>query len=163
MKICPSCRQTYADDDLNFCLTDGSFLTTAPNAEPKTVYMDQSRITNQTNWGQQDFQQQQPPAVWNNPQNLQGQPPNYPVRAQSLDQTLAVISLILGIFALLVGCFFGGIPLGALAVILGVMALNNEKNNPARYGGKGMAIAGIITGVIGFFLSVLIILAAFAG
>jgi hypothetical protein len=162
MKICPSCRQTYTDDDLNFCLTDGSFLTAAPNNEPKTVYMDQSRITNQTNWGQEGFQQQ-PPAVWNNPQNLQPPQTNHPMRVQSLDQTLAVISLILGIFALLVGCFFGGIPLGSLAVILGVMALNNEKNNPARYGGKGMAIAGIITGVIGFFISLLIILAAFAG
>ncbi len=160
MKICPSCRQTYTDDNLNFCLTDGSFLTTATENEPKTVYMEQTRITNQTNWGQQGFQ---PPAVWQNQQNLQQQQPNYPMRVQSQDQTLPTISLILGIFAVLVGCFMGGIPLGALAIILGVMALNNEKRDPAKYGGKGLAIAGIVTGVIGFFFSILIILLALAG
>lgn len=161
MKICPSCRQTYTDDDLNFCLTDGSFLTAVANNEPKTVYMDQPRITNQTNWGQQPGYQ--PPAVWQNQQNLQQQPPVYPMRIQSQDQTLPTISLILGIFAFVTGCFFGGIPLGALAVILGVMALNNEKRDSARYGGKGLAIAGIITGIIGFFISILILLAAAAG
>lgn len=160
MKICPSCRQTYTDDNLNFCLTDGSFLTTVSDPAPKTVYMDQTRVTNQTNWGQEGFQ---PPAVWQNQQNLQQQQPNYPVRIQSQDQTLPTISLVLGIFAILVGCFMGGIPLGALAVILGVMALNNEKRDPNKYGGKGLAIAGIVTGVIGFFISILIILAALAG
>lgn len=160
MKICPSCRQTYTDDNLNFCLTDGSFLTTAAENEPKTVYMEQTRITNQTNWGQQGFQ---PPAVWQNQQNLQQQQPNYPMRVQSQDQTLPTISLILGIFAVLVGCFMGGIPLGALAIILGVMALNNEKRDPAKYGGKGLAIAGIVTGIIGFLFSILIILLALAG
>lgn len=160
MKICPSCRQTYTDDNLNFCLTDGSFLTTETPSEPKTVYMEQTRVTNQTNWGQQGFQ---PPAVWQNQQNLQQQPPNYPMRIQSQDQTLPTISLVLGIFAVLVGCFMGGIPLGALAVILGVMALNNEKRDPNKYGGKGLAIAGIVTGVIGFFFSILIILVALAG
>lgn len=160
MKICPSCRQTYTDDNLNFCLTDGSFLTTVSDPAPKTVYMDQTRVTNQTNWGQQGFQ---PPAVWQNQQNLQQQQPNYPVRIQSQDQTLPTISLVLGIFAILVGCFMGGIPLGALAVILGVMALNNEKRDPNKYGGKGLAIGGIVTGVIGFFISILIILAALAG
>jgi hypothetical protein len=159
MKICPSCRQTYTDDDLNFCLTDGSFLTAVASNEPKTMYMDQPRITNQTNWGQQGFQ---PPAVWQNQQNLQQQQTGYPMRIQSQDQTLPTISLILGIFAFLTGCFFGGIPLGALAVILGVMALNNEKRDSARYGGRGLAIAGIITGIIGFFISILILLAAAA-
>ena len=27
MKICPRCQTTYADDNLNFCLEDGSTLT----------------------------------------------------------------------------------------------------------------------------------------
>lgn len=159
MKICPSCRQTYTDDDLNFCLTDGSFLTAVASNEPKTVYMDQTRITNQTNWDQQGFQ---PPAVWQNQQNLQQQQPNFPIRIRSQDQTLPIISLILGIFALLTGCFLGGIPLGALSVILGVMAMNNEKRDSARYGGKGLAIAGIVTGIIGLLTSIFIILLAFA-
>ncbi len=160
MKICPSCRQTYTDDELNFCLTDGSFLTSTADSEPKTVYMDQARITNQTNWGQQP--NYQPPAVWQNQQNLQNQPTNYPMRINSQNQTLATVSLILGIFAVLIGCFLGGIPLGAIAVGLGIMALNYEKNDPSKYGGKGLAIAGIVTGIVGFCLSILVILAAIA-
>lgn len=158
MKICPSCRQTYTDDELNFCLTDGSFLTSTAESDPKTVYMNQTRITNQTNWGQQPGYQ--PPAVWQNQQNLQNQPSNYPMRINAQNQTLATVSLILGVFAVLIGCFLGGIPLGAIAVILGIMALNNEKNDPSKYGGKGLAIAGIVTGIVGFCLSILIILAA---
>lgn len=161
MKICPSCRQTYTDDDLNFCLTDGSFLSSVASNEPRTITMDQARITNQTNWGQQPGYQ--PPAVWQNQQNLQQQQPLYPMRIRSQDQTLPTISLILGIFAFLTGCFFGGIPLGALAVILGVMGMNNEKRDSSRYGGRGLAIAGIVTGIIGFFISILILLAAAAG
>ena len=159
MKICPSCRQTYNDDDLNFCLTDGSFLTTMQGNEPKTVYMDQPRITNQTNWGQQ--QGTQPPATWGQPQNLQQQQMNSPMRIQSQNQTLPTVSLILGILSIFVGCFLGGIPLGALAVVTGAIGLNNEKKDPSKYGGRGLAIAGIVTGVVGFFISVFIILLAF--
>jgi len=45
MKICPTCRRTYDDDGLNFCLEDGSVLTfTSPDAAP-TVVMNQPRTT----------------------------------------------------------------------------------------------------------------------
>lgn len=157
MKICPSCRQTYPDDDLNFCLTDGSFLSSVANNEPKTVYMDSPRVTNQTNWGQQNYQ---PPAVWQNQQNIQQQQMNYPMRIHSQDQTLPIISLILGIIGLLTFCCYGGIPLGAGAIITGVIALNQEKSNPTKYGGKGLAIGGIIAGAIGFVIGIGIILFA---
>lgn len=149
MKICPSCRQTYTDDNLNFCLTDGSFLTTAEGNEPKTVYMDQPRITNQTNWEQQGFQ---PPSVWGGQQNMQQQPPGYPTRIGSQNQTLPTISLVLGILGVVTICCWGGIPLGAGAVITGVIAMNQEKNDPQTYGGRGMAIGGIITGAISLLI-----------
>jgi Domain of unknown function (DUF4190) len=160
MKICPNCRQTYSDDNLNFCLTDGSFLNSAPDNEPKTVYMDPPRVTNQTNWGQPtNFEQPtyQTPSVWQNQQGIQNQPQNYPMRVGSQDQTLATISMILGIIAVLIGCCYGGIPLGAGAIITGVIALNNEKSDPTKYGGRGLAIAGIVTGAVGFSISILII------
>jgi len=44
MKICPTCRRTYEDDGLNFCLEDGSVLTFASEAAP-TVVMEQPRST----------------------------------------------------------------------------------------------------------------------
>ena len=161
MKICPSCRQTYPDDDLNFCLTDGSFLTTVQGNEPKTVYMDQPRITNQTNWGHQAGTQ--PPAAWGQPQNLQQPQMNSPMRIQSQNQTLPTISLILGIVGLLTFCCYGGIPLGAGAIITGVIALNQEKADPSQYGGRGLAIGGIITGAIGLVIGIGIIFIAIIG
>jgi hypothetical protein len=164
MKICPSCRQTYSDDDLNFCLTDGSFLTIVADSEPKTIYMDPPRVTNQTNWGQQGFQPptgfQNQQSIQNQPGNFPNQPGNYPMRINSQEQTLPIISLVLGVIAVIIGCCYGGIPLGAGAIITGVVALNQEKNDPTKYGGRGLAIAGIITGAVGFSLSLIIIILA---
>jgi hypothetical protein len=164
MKICPSCRQTYTDDDLNFCLTDGSFLTAVSDNEPKTVYMDQTRVTNQTNWGQQQQQQgYQPPTVWGNQQTIQQQQMNSPMRIQSQNQTLPTISLVLGILGIVTICCYGGIPLGLAAVIMGVIAMNQEKNDPDKYGGRGLAIGGIITGAVGLIIGIGIIFLAIIG
>jgi hypothetical protein len=54
----------------------------------------------------------------------------------------AIASLILGIFAFLFGWFFLGLLLGAGAIVFGIIGLKKP-------GGKGMSIAGIITGAIG--------------
>jgi hypothetical protein len=161
MKICPSCRQTYSDDNLNFCLTDGSFLTAVSENEPKTVYMDQPRVTNQTNWGQQPGYQ--PPAVWGNQQDIQQQPGNSPALMQSQNQTLATISLVLGILGVVTICCYGGLPLGTAAVITGAFAMNQEKNDPDRYGGRGLAIGGIITGAISLVIGIGFIILAIIG
>ena len=155
MKICPSCRQTYTDDDLNFCLTDGSFLTSVAESEPKTIYMDQTRVTNpQSNWGQQP-QDYAPPAVWGSEQNMQQQPFGSPMRVGAQqNQTLAIISLVLGILGVVTICCYGGLPLGTAAVITGYIAMNQEKNDPLNYGGRGMALGGIITGAISLVIGI---------
>lgn len=44
MKICPRCQQTYPDDNLNFCLEDGSVLAQA-TAPPPTVQIPQAQPT----------------------------------------------------------------------------------------------------------------------
>ncbi|HEY0459652.1 MAG TPA: DUF4190 domain-containing protein [Pyrinomonadaceae bacterium] len=158
MKICPNCRQTYTDDNLNFCLTDGSFLTAVSDNEPKTVLMDQPRVTNQTNFGQAAFE---PSTAWGAPQNIQQQM-NYPMRVQSQNQTLATVSLVLGILSVVSVCCWGGIPLGTAAVVTGVLAMNKEKSDPAGYGGYGMSLGGVITGavalLIGFGFLILMII-----
>lgn len=49
MKICPTCRQTYTDETLNFCLADGAVLNTVnPDSmsEP-TIFMGQPPQTSQ--------------------------------------------------------------------------------------------------------------------
>lgn len=151
MKICPSCRQTYTDDNLNFCLNDGSFLSNYRSAEPQTVTMEQPRVTNQTNWGSPPSA---PPAPWQNPAAAQTPLGGYGLATAPKNQTLPTVSLVLGIFAVLLVCCWGGIPFGAGAVVTGAIAIQQEKNNPGRYGGSGLAVAGIVTGglalLIGF-------------
>ncbi|MBS1793923.1 MAG: DUF4190 domain-containing protein [Acidobacteria bacterium] len=160
MKICPICRQTYSDDNLNFCLNDGNFLESASGASdnaPKTLYMDPPRVTDQTNWNQTNF----PPTAYTNQSQMR--PPQTgavafasPINAQ--EKTLPIISMVVGILAVLIGCCYGGIPLGTGAIIVGLIALNQQKSDPGRYGGRGMAIAGIVTGAIGLSISLMVIL-----
>src|SRR4051812_10776151 len=59
MKHCPSCRRTYSDESLSFCLDDGALLITRPDSEatlvgvpppvlplpPTTVWKRPSRVT----------------------------------------------------------------------------------------------------------------------
>ncbi|HTI71101.1 MAG TPA: DUF4190 domain-containing protein [Candidatus Limnocylindria bacterium] len=61
--------------------------------------------------------------------------------------TLAVTSLVLGIATFVCGCV-AGIP----AVICGHMARQRVRKDPARYGGAGMALAGLILGYFFMFV-----------
>lgn len=71
---------------------------------------------------------------------------------------MAVASLILGIVAI-VFCWFPviGIIAGVIALILGIIQLS-RLNNSQEKKGKGMSIAGIITGIIGVVISVIIVI-----
>ncbi|MEP7338242.1 MAG: DUF4190 domain-containing protein [Acidobacteriota bacterium] len=74
---------------------------------------------------------------------------------------LAIASLVLGIISIpTFGLFAVG---GITGIILGAVALSKIKNNPQVYGGRGIAIAGIITSAVSLVLIfVLSILAAIA-
>jgi len=159
MKQCPRCHLTYSDDQLNFCLDDGELLTgfvTEPpptrykDDSPPTVILDDSRRTNPSNWPTVP-----PPAPWQ-PQNLQNSPFTSPMFGQSKDQTLPTIALILGILSLPLICCYGGVWLGLPAAVLGFLGMRNADSNDGRYGGRGMAIAGMILGAISFFASLII-------
>jgi cytochrome c biogenesis protein CcdA len=88
---------------------------------------------------------------------------NYPMQMQSQNQTLATVSLVLGILSLFSLCCWGGIPFGAAAVITGVLAKNKEKSDPNAYGGGGMALAGIITGAVALLIGFGILILAIIG
>lgn len=159
MKQCPRCNQTYSDDQLNFCLDDGELLTTfvrepasprfADNSPP-TVLLDESRLTNPSNWPAS------PPAQWQSPQqNIQNQQFASPSFVQSRDQTLPTISLILGILSMLLICCYGGIWLGLPAAILGFLGMRNADSDSSRYGGRGMAIGGMVLGVVSLLSSII--------
>ena len=65
----------------------------------------------------------------------------------------AIASMVCGILSLICCCFsLFSLVLGVAAVVLGIVCLSG------KYEGKGMAIAGIITGGIGIFIWVIFIL-----
>ena len=61
---------------------------------------------------------------------------------------------MLGIFQLC--CYISPIT-GLAALITGFLGMKNMKNDPANYGGKGLAIAGMITGGVDLVLSRIVI------
>ena len=71
---------------------------------------------------------------------------------------LAVASLVLGIISIPT---LGLLGVGAItAIVLGSIALNRIKKEPATHGGKGMAIAGIITSAVSLLLVAMVCLFA---
>lgn len=61
---------------------------------------------------------------------------------------LAIASMVCGILSVVTFCLYGGI-IGIPAVICGHMALNQIRNSPHPMAGRGMAIAGLVTGYLG--------------
>lgn len=84
-----------------------------------------------------------------------GLPPRLPSQAPvppplRRTEPLSIWSLVLGIVSI-VGCSLGGFLAGIPAVICGHVGMSRIKRNPAL-DGKGMALAGLITGYIGLFV-----------
>jgi len=173
MKRCPKCGQSYTDADVNFCLNDGELLsrlaepdyqppfadsrpTSSADDSPPTVVLDQTRVTNPTGWQPPSappvrYQQHHSPIF--NP---------YPVKP-SPSQTLPILSMVFGLCSIFIGlCCYSGLLLGPAAIIMGIVGLVQNKNDPEVYGGKGFAIAGIATG-IGFFVLLFIYLLVVIG
>lgn len=168
MKRCPACGQGYTDDTLNFCLSDGELLMqytgdqqfagdlpprSFADDSPPTLVMNSPRITNQESW-----QSASPPSVWQNP-HIQN-PPYLGGYMLHRDQTLPTIALFLGLGSLLMVCCYGGIWLGLPAAIVGFLGLRNSQKNPECFAGGGMAIAGLVIGIITFLISMIVLLAA---
>ena len=66
-------------------------------------------------------------------------------RGQSY-QGFAITSMVLGIVSIFTACF--GIVFGIVAIIFGVVA-NNGMKQSKNFDGKGMATAGLVTGILG--------------
>ncbi|MEO8648490.1 MAG: hypothetical protein ABI539_04925 [Acidobacteriota bacterium] len=108
MKVCPTCRKSYDDDGLNFCLDDGSVLKAAGAGLPETVMMSQPRPTDpntvaasglQTSWDAQ---------------------PQYSVQPKKSSKTWVWILLILGGIVLLCG--------GGFAGMIAFVSINKDAN-----------------------------------
>ena len=96
-----------------------------------------------------------PDASWQNQEIGSNTPFQSPPRGVATqNNTLGLVSLILGILSFVCLGFLGSIP----AIILGLMQRSKIKNNPAEYGGAGMAVAGIILGVLNVIVTIVILI-----
>lgn len=79
-----------------------------------------------------------------------------PAGTTGQNQTLAIVSLILGIIS--IPCC-GFVIFGIGAAVTGFLAKKKAEENPAEYGGRGLAMAGMIIGaitaVLGLILTIL--------
>ena len=94
-----------------------------------------------------------PDAGWRNQeigQNTPFQPP--PAGTGGVNQTLPIVSLVFGIVSLC--CYISPLT-GIVALVTGYMGMKNANNDPQNYGGKGLAIAGMITGGVFLLLGLL--------
>lgn len=73
---------------------------------------------------------------------------------QPLKQGLAITSLVLGI----VGCCVFPVLPSIAAAITGGIAMKKAKAEPHEYGGHGMALAGLILGIIGALIGLMIVI-----
>lgn len=92
-----------------------------------------------------------PPVAESNMQNPQNFGQSAPAGQNS---TLAIVSLVLGILGLTVCCGTFIVPLAA--VITGFMARGKANNDPSQYGGAGLAMGGLITGVLGLLGGIIV-------
>ena len=163
MKRCAKCGQTYSDQDINFCLNDGELLmresdsprspfdipSRAVEDSPPTMILDQARVTNPIGWNPPAA----PPVQWQ-----QAQPAVYPFTKQSASQVLPILALVFGLCSITVGwCCYSGALFAPAAIIMGIIALIQNKNNPELYGGRGLSIGGIAMG-IAYFIFLIIFL-----
>ncbi|MEO6334945.1 MAG: DUF4190 domain-containing protein [Pyrinomonadaceae bacterium] len=87
-----------------------------------------------------------PDSGWQNQQIGENTPFQPPAPGTgSLNQTLPIISLVLGIMSI---CCYVGWLTGPAALITGYLSFKNINRDPAAYGGKTLAIIGMILGGI---------------
>jgi Domain of unknown function (DUF4190)/GYF domain 2 len=75
----------------------------------------------------------------------------------------ATTGMILGIFSLTCGLCCYGFPSNVIGLIFSIIALIQIRTNPERYGGKGMAIAGLVLCLVSMALMVLLLIIAGIG
>ena len=179
MKRCPTCDQTYADDALSFCINDGAALigerpspwdaqATMMSPPPSVTQTPPTSFSDDepTDWGAPSYSPPAdlnvpgawvpPPApgAWQQPsQSPQGMPGIARTGGQQ-QQSLAIASLICGLLSITLGLICGGPILAIAAIALGIVALVQIKNNPQRYGGKVIAIIGIVAGSLSILFSI---------
>src|SRR5262245_32763406 len=65
----------------------------------------------------------------------------------SQTSSLAVAALVMGILSIVLCVCCYGIPFNLLGIVFSIIALNQIRNEPERYSGRNLALAGLILSV----------------
>lgn len=148
MKICPQCNKTYNDDNLNFCLDDGSVLNqtssgSATNDLPETVMINQPHSTPPT-----DFSSQPQKSSVNQPFGEQQTQPNWgtsPQPIQTVKKSSKSWVWVLGILGVLVVVCGGGF-IGFIALLSNYDDNTNLNSNFATISNSGTTNSRTLSG-----------------
>jgi hypothetical protein len=176
MRQCPKCNAQFDDAWMSFCPEDGMILVDPSLAGIKTSADPSSSVQSEDptlvyhppvepgSWATPDVQTSSepvwtspaaptprspawtPPVVQTPPQPQPWRPPPPPAYPKSASPAIGVASMIVGILSMVFGILCFGPVIGVVAVALGIVALTQNRNTPQHVGGKGFAIAGIVTG-----------------
>ena len=91
------------------------------------------------------------------PPNMPPPPMDYGAPMQPVRTGAATTALVLGLIAIPTTFLCFGPLLGIVAIILGIIAIVRAGGQPERFGGKGRAVVGIITGGLSCVLLVFLI------
>lgn len=145
-KLCPKCGEATGVDAAE-CLQCGHLFRTSFANPDQTVMASPVETGRPSPAPTQIVQPYQPPAASHQQVVIYQQaPPVYYAPEAPRDDVCAILSLVLGIAAGLLLCFFGWIP-GVGAVLLGAVSLARQHRDP-WLSGQGMAIAGIVFGIV---------------
>jgi hypothetical protein len=123
----------------------------SPFGQPSSPFGQSNEPLNQS-LQQDEWAPPAPPVAGWQDQGLGANTPFQPPAAGGQNQTLAIVSLVAGI----IGILFCQLT-APVALVTGFMARKKATENPAEYGGSGLALAGMITGGIGTLLLVLVV------
>lgn len=180
MRQCPKCNAQFDDAWMSFCPEDGMILvdpslagirssadpSSTPSEDPTLVYhppvepgswaKTEVDVPSQPAWTPPPVQTpptpQWTPPVQTPPQPQPWRPPPPPPYVKSPSPAIGVASMIVGILSMVFGILCFGPVIGIVAVVLGIVALMQHGKMPQHVGGKGFAIAGIVTGGISLLL-----------
>jgi hypothetical protein len=93
----------------------------------------------------------------------QGAPAVFPTTSYPVQKSnaFATTALVLGIVSITIGfCCCYGLPFNVTGLVFSILALRQIKLEPDRYGGKGMAIAGLVLCLLSLLIMVLFLMIA---
>jgi Domain of unknown function (DUF4190) len=146
MSFCPEDGMILVDPSLAGIKTSADPSSGPPSQDPTLLF---PPPVQPGSWATPDVETSTPPP-WapavQTPPVQPWRPPPPPTYVKPPSQGLGIASMIVGILGMLFGVLCFGPVIGIVALVLGIIALTQNKKMPQHVGGRAFAIVGIVTG-----------------